>query len=75
LGSNGFIRITLPMTGEYIQKCRFPELAGATAIDSIELSTDNHELPFEERRRIIDTLIDINEIEDILACFNKNVDS
>ena len=29
LGANGFIRISLSITGEYIQKCRLSELAEA----------------------------------------------
>jgi hypothetical protein len=43
------------------------------AIDSIEMSSTNHDLSAEERNRIIDTLIESNNIKNILLDYNSNI--
>jgi len=43
------------------------------AIDSIETSPPNHDISAEERKRIIDTLIESNDIKNILL--NHNIPS
>ena len=43
------------------------------AIDSIEMSATNHDLSAEERNRIIDTLIESNNIKNILLDYNSNI--
>ncbi|PWU80594.1 MAG: hypothetical protein DLM72_11425 [Candidatus Nitrosopolaris wilkensis] len=43
------------------------------AIDSIESSPDSPRLPAEEHKRIIDTLVDCNDIKDILLDHNNNI--
>ena len=42
------------------------------AIDSIEMSSTNHDLSAEERKRIIDKLIENNNIKNILLDYNSN---
>ena len=43
------------------------------AIDSIELSPDSPRSPAEEHKRIIDTLVDRNDIKDILLDHNNKI--
>jgi hypothetical protein len=43
------------------------------AIDSIEMSSTNHDLSAEERKRIIDKLIESNNIKNILLDYNSNI--
>ena len=43
------------------------------AIDSIEMSSTNHDLSTEERKRIIDKLIQSNSIKNILLDYNSNI--
>ena len=42
------------------------------AIDSIEMSSTNHELSAQERSRIIDTLIQSDDIKEMLFAHNSN---
>jgi len=43
------------------------------AIDSIEMSSTNHDLSAEECKRIIETLIESNNIKNILLDYNSNI--
>jgi hypothetical protein len=43
------------------------------AIDSIEMSSTNHDLCAEERKRIIDTLIEGSNIKNILLDYKNNI--
>ena len=45
------------------------------AIDSIEMSSTNHDLSLTERKRIIDKLIESNNIKNILLDYNGNINA